>query len=82
MTPNEHMMLSEIKSACDDEISRGNSGFVRSFHLGGTPEQRAPRVKHSLMALGFIEGVKHNNYNKQGQWVWRITEAGRAALAP
>lgn len=80
MNANEQMMLREIKAACDDEISRGNSGFVRSFHLGGTPEQRSPRVKHRLRALGYIEGVKHNEYNKQGQWTWRITDTGRAAL--
>lgn len=72
--------LNELRAACDDELSRGQSGFVRSFHLSGTKEDRSPTVKRKLMAMGLVEGVKGNPYNRQGQWLWKITEAGRERL--
>jgi hypothetical protein len=34
----------------------------------------------SLVTLGLAEGEK-NGENAQGQWRWRITDAGRRALA-
>lgn len=80
LTATQKAALAELCGHCDDEISRGNSGFMRSFHLGGTREERSAKVKHQLMAKGLIEGKKSNPYNAQGQWVWRITDKGREAL--
>lgn len=54
-------------------------GWWRSQHLSGTPRERSSANLQSLVRLGFLEGVKDGT-NRQGQYRWRVTPAGRAAL--
>lgn len=72
--------LIELAAAQDEQIRYGQSDWVRARNLSGTKAERSASNLQSLAALGLVEGEKANAYNKQGQWRWRITEAGRAAL--
>lgn len=55
-------------------------GSFYSRHLSGTKQERATSNLHSLRKLGYLEAVKEGP-NGQSQYRWRVTPAGRAALA-
>jgi hypothetical protein len=57
-----------------------NNDWVDAHFLSGTKAERSAANFRRLMALGLVEGKKDGT-NRQGQWRWRITEAGRQALA-
>jgi predicted DNA-binding ArsR family transcriptional regulator len=70
--------LREVSSACEERVRyyRGD-GWIRTTHLCGTKLERSSRRLLDLMRAGLIEGKK-NGQNNQGQYHWRMTDAGRA----
>ena len=64
-----------------DAVHRSGEEWARSYTLSGSDKVRSSINFRGLMKLGLVEGGKSNPYNRQGQWRYRITDAGRRALA-
>jgi hypothetical protein len=56
------------------------SGWIKTRWLSGSGSARSQRNLHSLVEAGLIESRRYGD-NRQSQYQWRITPAGRAALA-
>jgi hypothetical protein len=71
--------LIEVAAACDEVVAFGQDGWIRTVELCGTADDRSTQRLKALMRDGHIEGQKRTG-GRQGQWVWRVTEAGRVAI--
>jgi len=83
LTDVQQEALRELRAACDESSRLWPiaGGWTRTGLISGTREARSARTLRSLMALGLVEGEKPRGC-AQTQWSWRITAAGREALAP
>lgn len=72
--------LVEVAAACDESARFGRSGWVRTFALSGSAEDRSLRRLKALMRDGHIEGRKPAGAIRQVPWLWRVTETGREAI--
>lgn len=79
LTTTQRNCLGELAAACNERVKFYGSEWVRSFHLSGTPQERSATTLRSLVSLGLAEGKKAPG-SKQAQYLWRVTDAGRALL--
>ena len=80
------MKLTEAQSEALNELSTiDGDGWIKTRWLSGSSEARSSRNLHSLVMLRLVEKTRPGlargeRPQRQRQYRWRITPAGRAAL--